>query len=167
MADKKKPVAALGVAAAKEVKATAKAEEKAPVKAEAKEVAKKTEEKAVEAKKEVKEVKKAATKTAATAKKAASKTTATAKKAAAKTVKTAEKAVKKVTTAKKVSEEVVIQFAGKAYTTETLIKSAKDIWVYDLGNKEADIKSVEVYAKPEESIAYYVINGDVTGSFYI
>ena len=30
-----------------------------------------------------------------------------------------------------------------------------------------DIQSIELYVKPEENTAYYVINGDVTGSFFI
>ena len=62
---------------------------------------------------------------------------------------------------------VNLQFAGKSYTDDDLVKIAKDVWKYDLGNKAADFKSVELYVKPEESRAYYVINGEVTGSFAI
>lgn len=47
------------------------------------------------------------------------------------------------------------------------MKIAKDVWKYDLGKNEADFKDVELYVKPEESSVYYVINGDVTGSFAI
>ena len=64
-------------------------------------------------------------------------------------------------------EKVTVQFSGKSYSTEDLVKIAKDIWVYDLGKDEADFKSVELYVKPEESSVYYVVNGDVTGSFNI
>lgn len=105
----------------------------------------------------------------APAKKAAAKTEAKApaKKA---TVKKAEtKAPAKKTTAKKaaVKESVSIQFAGKEYKTDDFVKIAKDVWQYDLGGKVADFKSVELYVKPEEEVVYYVINGDVTGSFAI
>ena len=62
---------------------------------------------------------------------------------------------------------VTVQFAGKSYSTEDLVKIAKDVWKYDLGRDEADFKSVELYVKPEESSVYYVVNGDVTGSFNI
>ena len=62
---------------------------------------------------------------------------------------------------------VTVQFAGKSYSTEELVKIAKDVWKYDLGRDEADFKSVELYVKPEESSVYYVVNGDVTGSFNI
>lgn len=99
---------------------------------------------------------------------------AEAKKPAAK--KTSAKAATKKTTVKKtatrakkaeVKEVVHVQFEGKSYTTEDLVKSAKDVWKYDLKQKASDFKSVEIYVKPEESLAYYVINGDVTGSFLI
>ena len=100
--------------------------------------------------------------TTATAKEKAK--TAAEKKAPAK--KTA--AVKKAPAKKEAVKAVVnLQFAGKSYTDDDLVKIAKDVWKYDLGNKAADFKSVELYVKPEESRAYYVINGEVTGSFAI
>lgn len=66
-----------------------------------------------------------------------------------------------------VKETLHIQFSGKAYTTEDLVKIAKDVWKYDLNKNEDDFKTVELYVKPEEHTVYYVINGDVTGSFGI
>ena len=70
---------------------------------------------------------------------------------------------KKTTTAKK--EEVTVEFAGKAYTTEQLVQIAKDVWKYDLGRKATEFKTVKIYVKPEENQAYYVVNDEVTGSF--
>ena len=35
------------------------------------------------------------------------------------------------------------------------------------GNKKINAKDVKVYVKPEESMAYYVINGDFTGNFEV
>ena len=52
-------------------------------------------------------------------------------------------------------------------TAEDLVKIAKDVWKYDLNQKEEDFKSVELYVKPEESVVYYVINGEVQGNFGI
>lgn len=66
-----------------------------------------------------------------------------------------------------VKEDITLQFNGKEYKTEELVKITKDIWVYDLNEKLEDFKSVELYVKPEECSVYYVINGDVKGSFYI
>ena len=113
------------------------------------------------------EVKETVKKTAAkktTAKKAPAKKTAAAKKTTAK-----KETVKKEAPAKKeaVKETIHLQFAGKNYTTEDLVKIAKDVWKYDLNQKVGDFKSVELYVKPEEQVVYYVINGDVTGSFGI
>lgn len=133
-------------------KETAKAEAKT---APAKEV-KPVEGKASEVKAEVKEAPKAETKKAA---KAPAKKTAAAKKEAA----PKKEAVKKTV----VTEAVNFQFRGKSYTPDDLLKSCRDVWKYDLGGKEEDLKSIELYVKPEENTTYYVINGDVTGSFFI
>lgn len=64
-------------------------------------------------------------------------------------------------------ETVTVQFAGKSYSSEDLVKIAKDVWKYDLGRNEEEFRTVELYVKPEESSVYYVINGDVSGSFAI
>lgn len=60
-----------------------------------------------------------------------------------------------------------VQFAGKSYAQDDLMKMAKDVWKYDLKQKAGDLVSVELYVKPEESMVYYVMNKDFTGSFYI
>ena len=131
-------------------KATAKVVAKVPA-----------EEKKVEVKAEVK---KEAVKKTPAAKKAPAKKAPAAKK---ETVK--KETVKKAPAAKKpvVKEEVNFQFSGKSYTSEDLIRITRDVWKYDLNGKEEDIQSIELYVKPEENTAYYVINGDVTGSFFI
>lgn len=141
-------------------KATAKVVAKVPAEE------KKVEVKAAEVKApEVKaEVKKEAVKKTPAAKKAPAKKAPAAKK---ETVK--KETVKKAPVAKKpvVKEEVNFQFSGKSYTSEDLIRITRDVWKYDLNGKEEDIQSIELYVKPEENTAYYVINGDVTGSFFI
>lgn len=83
--------------------------------------------------------------------------------------KTAEATVAKKPVAKKaaVKCEMQVQFAGKSYTQENLMKMAKDVWKYDLKQKVGDLKTVELYVKPEESAVYYVMNKDFTGSFMI
>ena len=141
-------------------KATAKVVAKVPAEE------KKVEVKAAEVKApEVKaEVKKEAVKKTPAAKKAPAKKAPAAKK---ETVK--KETVKKAPAAKKpvVKEEVNFQFSGKSFTSEDLIRITRDVWKYDLNGKEEDIQSIELYVKPEENTAYYVINGDVTGSFFI
>ncbi len=66
-----------------------------------------------------------------------------------------------------VKSEVHLQFSGKSYATEDLVKIAKDVWQYDHGNDPKDIKTIELYVKPAENLTYYVINENVTGSFFI
>ncbi len=100
-------------------------------------------------------------KTAAARKTTTRKTTA--KKSTAKKETTKKPAAKK----EAVKAAVTLELAEKSYTTEDLVKIAKDVWKYDLNQKVGDFKSVELYVKPEESVVYYVINGDVKGSFRI
>lgn len=121
------------------------------------------------------EAKKTRTTEEAAVKKAAPKATVkktAAKKAEPKTAAAKTTAAKKTTTtrtkkAAAVKENISIQFAGREYTTQQLVKIAKDVWEYDLKKDPADFKEVQLYVKPEEAKAYYVINGTETGSFDI
>ena len=81
----------------------------------------------------------------------------------------AKKAAAKKAPAKKaeLKSQLHVQFAGKSYAQEDLIKIAKDVWKYDLKQKAGDLTSVELYVKPEESMVYYVMNKEFTGSFFI
>lgn len=125
--------------------------------------------------------------TKATAKATASQATETVAKTVEKAVKAAEKTTKAVaekaeevkeavketakapakrTTTRKtaVKETVYLQYLGKEINKDDLVKRVKDIWTKELKNKAGDLKSVTLYLKPEENMAYYVINDDVTGS---
>ena len=64
-----------------------------------------------------------------------------------------------------VKADIFVQFAGKSISQDELVKIAKDVWVYDMNQKEADFKSVAIYVKPEENKAYFVVNGEFSGSF--
>ena len=96
---------------------------------------------------------------------------------AKKTTKTSTEAAVKKTAAKTtttrtrkaaaVKETISIQFAGKDYSTEQLVKIAKDVWEFDLKKDPAEFKEVQLFVKPEEAKAYYVINGTESGSFEI
>lgn len=128
-------------------------------------------------------VKPAVEKVAAEAKKAAEAVTAAAAEAAGTAKEAAKEVTKKKTTrrtstrkttsraprAKKseIKESVSIQYAGKDITAASLIEKAKEIWTKDLGKKEADLKTVNVYVKTEENRAYYVMNETEVGSFEI
>ena len=81
-----------------------------------------------------------------------------AKKAEEPKKETAKKAPAKRTTAKDIKTSVVVQFAGKEVTEKDLIAAVKKAYTKK-GNKGGDIKTIEIYVKPEESAAYYVVNG--------
>ena len=109
-----------------------------------------------------------------TAKKAVKKVAETAEKAVKATAKAADKAVKKTaakktaakkSTAKKaeLKTEMFLQFAGKEYTEKEILQKVKEIWTKNLKRKVGEMKDVKIYLKPEESAAYYVVNGDTTG----
>lgn len=113
------------------------------------------------------EAKKAAP-AAKTEKKAPAKK-APAKKAEVKKAASAAKEEKKapVKKAAKVEETVNFQFSGKSYTPDDLMKIFRDVWKYDMNGREEDIRNVELYVKPEENTTYFVVNGSITGSFFI
>ena len=83
---------------------------------------------------------------------------AEAKKAEEPKKETANKAPAKRTAAKDIKTSVVVQFAGKEVTEKDLIAAVKKAYTKK-GNKVGDIKTIEIYVKPEESAAYYVVNG--------
>ena len=92
------------------------------------------------------EVKKETAATAAPAKKAPAKRAAAKKTAAAKPA--------------AVKETVYIQFAGAEYNLDDIKANAKKAWAEETGKKESDVKEIQIYVKPEEHAAYYVINGE-------
>ncbi|MEG1741461.1 MAG: DUF6465 family protein [Acetivibrio sp.] len=66
-----------------------------------------------------------------------------------------------------VEESMHIEIADKTFTQEDFIKTVKDIWKCDLSRESSEIKSIDLYVKPEDSKVYYVINNEETGSFCI
>ena len=141
---------------AEKVKATVK---KTVASKEVKPVEAKVEAKAVEAPKA------AAAPKAEPAKKAeAPKKVAAPKKAPAKKATETKAAAPKKTAVK---SNVVIEVADRKYSSADIEKIAKDVWVYDLGKKAAELKSMELYVKAEEANVYYVFNGDIQGVFGI
>ncbi len=126
----------------------------------AKEAAKVVEDKAKDTAKTVETKAKAAeTKVKETAKKAE---TATAKKtAAAKTTvrKTAAKAAAKTAPAK---AEIAIQYQNNEVDLDKVEERVKAQYVSE-GHKAGSIKKINIYVKPEEYSAYYVINEKFSG----
>ena len=144
------------------VKKTVAAKEVKPVETK---VEAKVETKAAEAPKAV-----AAPKAEPAKKEAAPKKAATPKKTAAPKKAPAKKATETKAAAPKktaVKTNVVIEVADRKYSSADIEKIAKDVWVYDLGKKSSELKSMELYVKAEEANVYYVFNGDIQGVFGI
>lgn len=57
---------------------------------------------------------------------------------------------------------LIVEYFGKQVEDKTLVAKAKEIWVAE-GNKVKDIAELNIYVKPEESAAYYVINETFSG----
>lgn len=58
---------------------------------------------------------------------------------------------------------IYLQYMGKEFSTSDVMKKVKEIWTKELGKETTELRSVNVYLKPEEFAAYYVINEEVTG----
>ncbi len=94
---------------------------------------------------------------------AAAKKTETAKK----TTTAAKKPAAKKAAKAEVATNVILQYGDKDVAFEQIKQSAKDIFVYDFHRDLSELKSLELYVKPEENRVYYVFNGKDVGSFEI
>lgn len=78
---------------------------------------------------------------------------------------------KKVTTRKtpakkEVKTDILVQYGEKEVNTKDMIAAVKKEWT-KTKHKVAEIKSIELYIKPEDYAVYYVINGDTTGKVWM
>jgi hypothetical protein len=128
------------------------------------------EEKIIMARKAVTTTKKATeTKAAATKKAVAEKAVELEKdveKVAAETKAVAEKVAKKATTRITAPKATVtVEAAGKQFDITAIADKA--VAAYKAMNEKAAVKTVDVYVKPEEGVAYYVINGEGSADFKV
>ena len=102
----------------------------------------------------------------APAKKATAKKPATKKPATKKATTTAKK-----TTAKKeaavINSTYVLQFSGKEVVASDILETVKRVWVDKFQGKLEEIKTIEIYIKPEEHRAYFVVNGLSNGDYFV
>lgn len=55
-----------------------------------------------------------------------------------------------------------VEYQGKQVEDKAMIAAVKKAWT-EAGHKVGDMKTVELYIKPEEASIYYVINETETG----
>ena len=86
---------------------------------------------------------------------------------AAKPVEATKKAPAKKAPAKKADPKacVVIEFAGRQIVAKDVLDKA--VKAYEEAHKGAEIKTIEVYVKPEENVAYYVVNGEGSDDYKV
>lgn len=116
-----------------------------------------TEPKKIEKKVEDKAVKTESVKKAEAETKTAAKKTTTKKTTAKKTT------ARKTTAKKEIKVSAFVEYFGKQVEEKDMIARVKKAWTSS-GKKIGDIKTMELYIKPEESAVYYVINGTETGA---
>ena len=63
------------------------------------------------------------------------------------------------------TQEVYVQYQGNESDLETVVQRIKEQYAAE-GNKE-EIKSLNIYLKPEDASAYYVINGNNSGKVFL
>ncbi|MBE5808504.1 MAG: hypothetical protein E7317_09230 [Clostridiales bacterium] len=64
--------------------------------------------------------------------------------------------------AAKVKQQLIMQFGGRDFDLTNLEAEARKAWK-DAGKKVGDLESIDIYVKPEEAAAYYVVNKEVEG----
>ena len=123
---------------------------------------------------------KAEAKTAAAEVKAETPVKAVVEAPAAKPVETTKKAPAKKAPAKKADPKacVVIEFSGKQIVAKDVLditdylcdechRKFEAVKAYAEAHKGAEIKTIEVYVKPEENVAYYVVNGEGSDDYKV
>lgn len=60
---------------------------------------------------------------------------------------------------KKSSEKLFVEYAGRQIAVDDVIESAKAHYKALFAKENGVLKTIEVYVKPEENVAYYVANG--------
>ena len=83
---------------------------------------------------------------------------------AADVVKAATKDLSESAAKKSAKTEFFIQYMDYEVRTEDIADKIREQYV-SLGHKVSDIKELQIYLKPEENTAYYVVNHKDTGKF--
>lgn len=88
----------------------------------------------------------------------------TAKKTLAKKTLAKKTTAKNTTDKKDIKVKAIVEYYGKQVEEKDMIASVKKAWTKASGKKVVDIKTMDLYIKPEEGAVYYVVNGTDTGA---
>ena len=76
----------------------------------------------------------------------------------------AKNVMKKAPAKKDIKVKAIVEYYGKQVEEKDMIANVKKAWTKAYGKKVGDIKSIDIYIKPEEGAVYYVVNGTDTGA---
>ena len=60
---------------------------------------------------------------------------------------------------------VTVQFQGKDIVTAQVVEAAKKAFAE--ANPDVEIRTIDVYVKPDENVAYYAVNGEGSGDYKV
>lgn len=62
----------------------------------------------------------------------------------------------------KINQQFVLQFNGREFDLAAVEANVKKNWK-EAGHKLTEIADLDIYVKPEEATAYYVVNKEIEG----
>ena len=62
----------------------------------------------------------------------------------------------------KINQQMILQANGQEFDLSAVEANVKKAWK-DAGHKLTEIESLDIYVKPQEGKAYYVVNKEVEG----
>jgi uncharacterized protein YigA (DUF484 family) len=66
-----------------------------------------------------------------------------------------------------VETALYLQLPGREYSEEDLVKKVEEVWRDKFNRRNHEIMTIDIYLKPEEGKAYFVVNKDVSGDIDI
>ena len=73
--------------------------------------------------------------------------------------------VKKEVKPAETEASVYVQYAGKQIAAKEILEAAKAAYVK--AHKDTEVKTIEIYVKPEVAVGYYVVNGEGSDDYKI
>lgn len=75
--------------------------------------------------------------------------------------------VRKPAKVAKMEEKIFVEFGGRQVSANDVVESAKAHYKALFEKENGDLKTLELYIKPEENVAYYVANGTGRDEFKV
>lgn len=66
-----------------------------------------------------------------------------------------------------IKARLYLQLVDGVVSCDNIVQNVKDIWSHNMNRNIDKIESLKVCVLPDEDTAKYVINNEVSGSFYI